>query len=97
MEIANLLKYRFSTLGEFIGLQQINNIPLKTAPTNCFKFRYITTKETNVLIDSLHTNKAHGPSKISAWAIKHAKAALAKPLCYLIIQFITEGKISRRY
>ena len=31
-------------------------------------------------------------SKIPAWAIKDAKAALAEPLCYLINQFITEGK-----
>ena len=56
MEIANLLNYRFSTLGEFIGLQQTNNIPPKTAPRKCFNFRYITTKETNVLIDSLNTS-----------------------------------------
>ena len=33
------------------------------------------------------------PSKIPAWAIKDAKAALAEPPCYLNIQFITEGKI----
>ena len=92
MEIANLLNYRFSTLGEFIGLQQTNNIPPKTAPRMCFKFRYITTKETNVLIGSLNTSKPVGPSKIPAWAIKDAKAALAEPLCYLINQFITEGK-----
>ena len=92
MEIANLLNYRFSTLGEFIGLQQTNNIPPKTAPRKCFNFRYITTKETNVLIDSLNTSKPVGPSKIPAWAIKDAKAALAEPLCYLINQFITEGK-----
>ena len=92
MEIANLLNYKFSTLGEFIGLQQTNNIPPKTAPRKCFNFRYITTKETNVLIDSLNTSKPVGPSKIPAWAIKDAKAALAEPLCYLINQFITEGK-----
>ena len=92
MEIANLLNYRFSTLGEFIGLQQTNNIPPKTAPRKCFKFRYITTKETNVLIFSLNTNKSVDPSKIPAWAIKDAKAALVEPLCYLINQFITEGK-----
>ena len=91
MEIANLLNYRFSTLAEFIGLQQTNNIPPKTA-RKCFKFRYITTKETNVLIDSLNTSKPVGPSKIPAWAIKDAKAALAELLCYLINQFITEGK-----
>ena len=77
MEIANLLNYRFSTLGEFIGLQQTNNMPPTTAPRKCFKFRYITTKETNVLIDSLNTSKPVGPSKIPAWAIKDAKAALA--------------------
>ena len=35
MEIANLLNYRFSTLGEFIGLQQKNNIPPKTASDKC--------------------------------------------------------------
>ena len=92
MQIANLLNYRFSTLGEFIGLQQTNNIPPKTAPRKCFKFRFITTKETNVLIDSSNTSKPVGPSKISAWAIEEAKAALAEPLCYLINQFITEGK-----
>ena len=63
-EIATLLNYRFSTLGEFIGLQQTNNIPPKTAPRKCFKFRYITNNETNVLIDSLNTSKPVGPSKI---------------------------------
>ena len=41
MEIANLLNYRFLTLGEFIGLQQTNNIPPKTAPRKFFNFRYI--------------------------------------------------------
>ena len=40
----------------------------------------------------MNTSKPVGPSKIPAWAIKDAKAALAEPLCYLINQFITEGK-----
>ena len=75
MEIANLLNSRFSTLGELIGLQQTNKIPPKTAPRKRFKFRYITTKETNVIMDSLHTSKPLGPSKIPAWAMKDAKAA----------------------
>ena len=57
-----------------------------------FTFRYIKAKETNVLIDSLKTSKPLGPSKIPAWAIEDAKAALAEPLCYLINQFITEEK-----
>ena len=51
MEIANLLNYRLFTLQEFIGLQQTNSIPPKSVPRKCFKFRYITTKETNELID----------------------------------------------
>ena len=63
MENANLLNYRISTLGEFIGLQQTNNIPPKSSTRKCFKFRYITTKETNVLIGSLNTSKPVGPSK----------------------------------
>ena len=94
MEIANLLNYRFSTLGEFTGLQQTNNILPKTAPRKCFTFQYITAKETNVLIDSL--SKPLGPLQIPAWAIKNAKAALAEPLCYLNNQFITKRRISRR-
>ena len=92
MEIANLSNYRFCTLGEFIGLQQTNNVPPQTAPRKCFKFRYKITKEANVLIDSLNTSKPVGPSKMTAWTINYAKAALAEPLCYLINQFITEGR-----
>ena len=68
------------SLGEFIGLQQTNNIPPETAPRKGFTFRYITAKETNVLIDSLNTSKPLGPSKIPAWAVNNAKAALAEPL-----------------
>ena len=45
-----------------------------------------------MLIDSLSTSKPLGPSKILAWAIKDDKAALAEPLCYIINQFIIEGK-----
>ena len=45
-----------------------------------------------MLIDSLHTSKPLGPSEITDWAIKKAKAALTEPLYYLINQFITEGK-----
>ena len=92
MEIANLLNYRFSILGEFIGLQETNNIVPKTAPRNFLKFRYITNKEIYVIIDLLHASKPLGSSKIPAWAIKDSKAALAEPLCFLINQFITEGK-----
>ena len=90
-EIAYLLSYIFSTPGEFICLQQTNNIPPKTAPRKCFTFGYITAKETNV-IDSMNTSKPLGPSKKPAWDAKDAKAALSEPLCYLINQFITEGK-----
>ena len=32
MEVAIILIYELSTLGEFIGLQQANKIPPKTAP-----------------------------------------------------------------
>ena len=73
-------------------MQQTNNTPLKTASEKCFKFQFITTKETNVLKDSLYTCKPLGPSKEPAWAIKDAKAPLAEPLCYLSYQFITEVK-----
>ena len=45
-----------------------------------------------MLIDSYHTRKPLGLSNKPAWAIKDAKAALAETICYLINQFITEGK-----
>ena len=73
-------------------MQQTNNTHLKTASRKCFKFQLITTKETNVLKDSLYTCKPLGPSKKPAWAIKDAKAPLAEPLYYLSYQFITEVK-----
>ena len=66
MEIANLLNYRFSTLGEFSGLQQTDSIPPKTSPGNCSKLLYITNVLINVLIDSLHTSEPFSPSKIPA-------------------------------
>ena len=93
MEIANLLNYRFSTLKEFSGLQQTNKILPKNAPRKCSKRRYITTKEKSVLIDLLHTNKPLCSSKIPDWAKKDAKEALVEPLCFLINQFITKGKL----
>ena len=40
----------------------------------------------------MHTSKPLGLSKIAAWAIKDARAALAEQLCYLINQFITERR-----
>ena len=45
-----------------------------------------------ISLDFVLACNALGPSKIPAWAIKDAKAALAKLLCYLINQRITEGK-----
>ena len=45
-----------------------------------------------MLVDSLNTSKTVGTSKILAWAIKDAKAALAEQLCYLINQYILEEK-----
>ena len=36
-------------------------------------------------------NKPLGPSKIPAWALKDAQSVLAKPLCFLINEFISES------
>ena len=45
-----------------------------------------------MVIDSLHTSKPFGPSKMAACAIKDAEEAAAETLCYLFNQFITEEK-----
>ena len=73
MESVNLRNYRFPALEKFISLQQTNSTPPQTAPRKCFKFRFITAKETNVFIDSLQTRKPLGPSRIPAMAKKLLK------------------------
>ena len=81
-DIANLLNFKFSVLGEYFGESKKIDKTLFSADTgnaNRFFFKYVTCKEVH-LIKCLNVNKPLGPSKIPAWALKDAQSVLAEPL-----------------
>ena len=63
-------KTQLYTLRNLFGLQRTNTISPKTTPKQSLSFRYLITKKTNVLQDSLSASKTLGPSKIPAWTKK---------------------------
>ena len=76
-KIANLLNYRFSTLGKFRGPQfllQISNA-CNSKPKN-FWFHFATDKDCHDAIKALGRNKPIGPSHIPAWAIKDSRSVI---------------------
>ena len=79
------LIYKFSNLGDLIGLQQ-TNIPPKPAPRKCFKFRYITSTEISVLTYSLLTSKPLGPSK---YQLDHKKMLKQRWRNHYVISLIS--------
>ena len=93
-DIANLLNFKFSVLGEYFGERKKFDKTLFSADTgnaNRFFFKFVTCKEVHDLIKCLNVNKPLGPSKIPAWALKDAQSVLAEPLCFLINEFISES------
>ena len=93
-DIAKLLNFKFSVLGEYFGERKKFDETLFSADTgnaNRFFFKYVSCKEVHDLIKCLNVNKPLGPSKIPAWALKEAQSVLAEPLCFLINEFISES------
>ena len=73
--MANLLNYKFSTLGCFY----VKNSKISQSPpistcniqnNNKFSFRIIKSSECETKKLSFNSRKASGPSKIPAWALK---------------------------
>ena len=96
-DIANLLNFKFSVLGEYFGESKKFDKTLFSADTgnaNGFFFKYVTCKEVHDLIKCLNVNKPLGPSKIPAWALKDAQSVLAEHLCFRINEFISESSFS---
>ena len=75
--IANLLKYRFSKLGEYFGQarQYMNSMSKKNT-----KQKYKSRK----LLKRLIRNKPLGPSVIKAWALKDSLNLLTESICFMI-------------
>ena len=93
-DIANLLNFKFSVLGEYFVESKKFDKTLFSADTgnaNRFFFKYVICKEVFDLIECLNVNKPLGSSKIPAWALKDAQSVLAELLCFLINEFISES------
>ena len=92
-KIANLLNYRFSKLGDYLGKQKPyteNSHDSKTSAP--FTFHPISLYECKRHLKSLNKNKPIGPSNIPAWALKDCLNIIAEPLCFLINAFIEESR-----
>ena len=92
LKIANLLNYRFSKLGNYLG-DYTSYIPQLDGENknNEFMFQPISLFECKKQIKNLNINKPIGPSKILAWALKDAMNVIAEPLTFLINAFLEEG------
>ena len=101
-DIANLLNYKFSALGEYFGKKEQYHFRINPARhSNNFIFRYTTTKEIFDVLNNLNVKKPLGPSLIPAWALKDAREHIAEPLFFLFKHFLTEqrfpGKLKRAH
>ena len=91
-QIANLLNYRFSKLGDCLGNSSRNDkLPELHFNDEIFNFQPMSLFTYNKLLKELNIRKPLGPSNIPAWALKDCTNILAEPLCFLINAFITEG------
>ena len=93
-QIANLLNYRFSKLGDYLGVKRMYTSPIPKPPgRKSFRFQPINILELKKKhIKSLNVNKPLGPSNIPAWVLKDCMNMIAHPLCYMINTFISENK-----
>ena len=94
-KIANLLNYRFSKLGDYLGgIKTFSEelidgaIKIKTK----FKFTLITLFECKQIVRQLKSNKLLAPSNIPSWAITDCLNIIAEPVTYLKNAFLEEGR-----
>ena len=91
--MANLLNYKFSTIGCFF---EKNSKIRQSPPTSTckirnnkkFSFRFITSAECKKEIHNLNCQKAPVPSKIPAWALKDGCNEIYKHLTFLYNEFL---------
>ena len=91
--MANLLNYKFSTLGCFYEKNsKIRQIPSTSTcnlqNNNKFSIRFITSAKSKNETHSLNFRKAPGPSKIPAWALKDGCNEIYTQLTYLFNEFL---------
>ena len=91
--MANLLNYKFSTLGRFYEKNsKIRQSPptstCKIRNNNKFSFRFITSAECKKEIHNLNCQKAPGAFKIPAWALKDGCDEIYTHLTFLYNEFL---------
>ena len=93
-KILSLLNYRFSKLGDYIGLKQKTfneEIETRDKANVTFKFQPVTIFACIKFGKELNINKPLGPSNKPAWALKYSISVIAESFCFLINAFLNEG------
>ena len=94
-KIVNLLNYRFSKLGDYIGSKQKmfdGEIETRVKSNVTFKFQPIHLFTSKEFVKELNIYKLSGPSNIPAWSLEDSISVIAEPLCFLINACLNEGK-----
>ena len=94
-KIVNLLNYRFSKLGDYLGSKQIpyrSSKEIVMSKSLMFEFEPISIYTCKKFLKELHPCKPLGPSEIPAWALKDSISTIAEPLWFLINAFLDEGR-----
>ena len=89
-QVANILNYRFSKLGDYLGETKIISKSIEVFCQKRFQFQCIK------LIKKLNINKALGPSSIPAWALKDCLNVVPEPLCFMINSFLDIGEFNQK-
>ena len=92
---ANLLNYRFSKLGDYLGdsknfadfLDDQNFTNIKT-----FRFQPIILLKCKTFLKQLNCRKPLGPFDLPAWALKDCLSIIVEPLTFLISAFLAAEK-----
>ena len=88
------MNYRFSKLGDYLGKHFDLSYVSIPKTTQSFSFRFIITRETIKLLNSVNVQKSTGPSDVPPWALKDCSAEIAEHLTFLFNAFITESKFA---
>ena len=94
-KIVNLLNYRFSKLGDYLGSKHIlyrSNKKITISNSLMFEFEPISIYTCKNFLKELDQCIPLGPSEIPAWVLKDSISTIAEPLCFLIIAFLDEGR-----
>ena len=94
-KILNLLIYRFSKLGDYLGSKQVpyrSNMEIAKNKSLMFEFEPISIYTCKNFLKELDLCKHLGPSEIPAWVPKDSISRIAEPLCFLINAFLDEGR-----